>query len=323
MARSRFRAYAVAVALAGAASLAGCATAAPRAVRPEVEVAAQRVLEGVGPLFGSYWRSPIPTSPRLDPGSSEMVRYLAGKRGRVIANLYDYGIPIFRATPTTPGVPVRCTKPWGPCDLERRPIPVPAHARPNVGYDGVLVVVDQARDRSYEFWQARKTADGWDTSWGETVDLSGPGTGGATGSGVSRLAGVVRAQEIADRSIQHPLVFSTSNACRRGYRTPATKTDGGSTRTDCIPEGARIQLSPSINVDAIPGMTAGERVVARALQRYGAYAIDVGAARMAFSFEKPTSGIDPYPAAGFPWDYWDMPHIPWSKLHVLARWDGS
>lgn len=278
---------------------------------------------GAAHPFGAYWNSRIPATPRLDPGGAAMVRYLAGTKQGIVADLYAYGVPIYSTTSTTPLQRVTCTMPWGPCDLERARVPIPANARPNSGSDAAMVVVDPAARRSYEFWQARRVDTGWRTSWGEIVALDGKGTGGATGSGISRLAGVVRASEIARREIPHALVFSTDNACTKSFRTPATKTDGVSTRADCVPEGARLQLSPSINVDRIPGITPAERAVAQALQTYGAYAIDVGGARAAFIFEKPPSSFDPYPAAGLPWDYYHMPHIPWQQLRVLAAWDGS
>ena len=85
-----------------------------------------------------------------------------------------------------------------------------------------------------------------------------------------------------------------------------------------------MQLDPKIDVNKIPDITRGERIVATALQVYGAYGVDNGGAKIAFTFEKPTAGKpDPYPEAGFPWDYWHMPHIPWNRLRVLNRWDGS
>jgi hypothetical protein len=106
-------------------------------------------------------------------------------------------------------------------------------------------------------------------------------------------------------------------------RYPASKTDGSSSLSNCIPEGARIQLDPSVNVDAISGITPGERAIAHALQTYGAYADNNGGAKMGFSFENPVSKTDPYPATGLAWDYYDMPHIPWNRLRVLNNWNGS
>lgn len=273
--------------------------------------------------FTKYWTSKIPPSPRLDAKSGSSIRYLTWTSRGVVANLYAYGIPIFAATAQSAVQHVHCTKPWGVCDLQRLPVPMPPNAQPNTGSDAVLVIVQPSTGRSFEFWQAKKSKSGWTASWGDVVPLAGTGVGGATGSGVSRLAGVIRTGEIADGVIRHALVLSTNNACARSFRVPAIKTDGHSTRSDCLPEGARLQLSPSVDVSAIPGITPGERAVAVALQNYGAYVIDSGAAPAAFSFEKPTVGQDPYPAAGFPWDYWHMPHIPWTRMRVLTSWSGS
>lgn len=271
--------------------------------------------------FGSAWSQPIPAHPTLDTRSQRMVRSLAAD-GRAYANLYDYGIPIYQVGDSTVLRRVECTKPWGTCDLERNRVPIPVVARPNFGSDGVMVLVHPRRDKVFEFWQARKSTSGWRTSWGTVTRPSGDARNGATGSGISRLAGIIRAEEMAARRIPHALVFSTDNACRDRYRYPATKTDGLSDRLDCIPEGARVQLDPAVDLADIP-MPPGERVVARALQRYGAYVVDVGAENMAFGFEKPTSTRDPYPAAGLLWDYFAMKKIPWESLRVLRRWDGS
>jgi hypothetical protein len=135
-------------------------------------------------------------------------------------------------------------------------------------------------------------------------------------------------REIASGAINHALVFATNHACGPSnsgpYRFPATTTDGNYTGTDCIPEGSRIQLDPSINVDAIPGITPGELAVARALQTYGAYVTDNSPDLLSFAFEAPKArDVDPYPAAGFSGDYYNMPHIPWNSLQVLHNWHGT
>ncbi len=250
--------------------------------------------------------------------------HLAGSAKPRVANLYSYGVPIYEADASTPRYSVNCLRDWGVCGLEQEPVPVPLGAVPSPGSDGAMVVVDFSTRRSYEFFKAERRPDGgWQAAWGGVVDLDGPGTpGAAVGAGVSRLAGVVRAREIADGRIDHALVFSTDNACTQAYRYPASKTDGGSTRPDCIPEGARIQLDPAVDVDAL-GLGSAERAVARALQTYGAYAIDNGGAPMAFIFENPAGEADPYPAAGLRWDYFGLDGIPWHSLRVLRQWDGG
>lgn len=273
----------------------------------------------------SAWNVRVPADPVIDSRSADTVARLA-REGRAVANLYDYGDPVFDAREDSPQVVVECTRDWGTCDLERRPIRIPEGARPNSGSDGRMIVVDRVSRQVCDFWQAERTATGWSTSWGTCASTDGDGrgpSGGATGGGVNALAGVVRTEEMRRGRIEHALSFATDNSCRRVFRYPATKTDGTSSRADCLPEGARVQLDPSIDVAAIPGITPGEVAVARALQEYGAYNRDNAGAPMAFAFENPIGDADPYPAAGFRWDYYDMPHIPWSELRVLRNWDGS
>jgi hypothetical protein len=244
---------------------------------------------------------------------------------RAYALLYEFGAPIFTVDASSPLASVECTKNWGPCELEAAKIRIPANARPNTGSDGAMIVVDLGARTSCDFWQAKRISSSqWTTSWGTCASLDGDGRGpgGATGAGVNSLTGLVRTFEIANGHIPHALSIGTNNSCKGQFRYPATKSDGFSTRGDCVPEGARLQLDPSIDVAAIPGITPGELAVAKALQTYGAINRDNAGASIAVGFESPTTGTDPYPAAGFPWDYYDMPHIPWDRLQVLRQWDG-
>ena len=160
---------------------------------------------------------------------------------------------------------------------------------------------------------------------GSGVDI----TGSATGSGISVAAGVVTAAEFsaavaANSGINHALVFST-NIAAPTFVGPAKKSDGSNIAgvATPLPQGYRIQLDPSIDVDAIPGITPGEKVIAKTLQTYGAYVIDNGAAAIAFNFETVPGATSANPgtvwtSAGLLWDYYDMTKIPWTKLRVLA-----
>jgi hypothetical protein len=272
----------------------------------------------------SAWNRRIPSSPEIDSRSRAIVSYLSSGTNPAIANIGAYGVPVFDADSGTPRVTVSCSKDWGTCALEQTRVPMPARAKPSTGTDGAMVVIDWSTKKVYEFYRAQRvSATHWTTAWGGIVAFEGTGTPGqAVGSGISRLAGVVRGFEMLDGVIPHALVFSTDNACRSGHRYPASKSDGLSTRSDCIPEGARIQLDPSIDVNRIPGITRAERTIARALQRYGAYAIDNGGAKMGFVFEVPEGGTNPYCQVGLCRDYQSLSHIPWSRLRVLRTWTG-
>jgi hypothetical protein len=273
----------------------------------------------------SAFNRPIPSSPVIDPRSRSIVSYLSSGTSPAVANIGAYGVPVFDASASTPRATVTCWEDWGTCALERTSVPIPTRARPSSGSDGAMVVIDWSARKVYEFYRARRVSPTqWTTAWGGVVAFDGAGTPGqAVGSGISRLAGVVRGFEMLDHAIPHALVFSTDNACRSGPRYPASKSDGHSTRDDCIPEGARIQLDPAIDVNRIPGITRAERTIARALQRYGAYAIDNGGAKMAFIFEVPEGGTNPYCEVGLCRDYQSLSHIPWSRLRVLRSWTGT
>jgi hypothetical protein len=275
----------------------------------------------------SPFNTPIPDNPVLDRESQDIAATLSQK---VVADLYEFGIAIYEADGSTVRVAVDCTERWGTCLLESGLQRVPDDAQPAPGSDGTLVVIDWIERRTVEMWRAVQLSNGsWSTAWGTTTPIDGTGIPAifGNGSGVSHLAGVIRVDEIARGRIDHALVFSTSNACRDDYRYPATKTDGQSTRTDCVPEGARIQLDPSIDIESL-GLTPAEHTIALALQKYGAYAVDVGGTFMAFYFEiaSDASSFDPgsvYASAGLSSDFFVLQAIPWGYLRVLNSWDGG
>lgn len=283
------------------------------------------------PFIGAAaWNLPIPGAPILDQNSSKWAAYLSSGGAAQSVLLRETGVPVFDAYASTPRYNVSCTMDWGPCPLEDAPVPIPANARPSTSSDGAMVIVDWSTGKSYEFWQVERSGGVWRTSWGSVNSVRGDGydasAASPTGAGVSRLAGVVRTYEIEQGNIDHALVFASSISAPGVFRYPAAKTDGSNMHKVAVPlpEGARIQLDPTIDVDALPGITRGEVLVAKALQKYGAYNIDNGGyASMGFNFETPVDEPDPYAAAGLAWDYAGMPHIPWTKLRVLRTWNGQ
>ena len=65
-----------------------------------------------------------------------------------------------------------------------------------------MITIDESRALTFEFWQAANNENHWSTSWGAVNSLAGSGWGGvSTGSGASRLGGVIRLHEIANGEI--------------------------------------------------------------------------------------------------------------------------
>lgn len=280
---------------------------------------------------------PIPANPALDPQSAAMVASLASTAGRAqrIAAMYDYGVVLLGPngiTAATPRYDVRLKMypAWGN-DPFSGTIPIPTGTPIAPGSDGHMAIADSTTNKVYGLWQVTYSRGVWGASWGAEVDLYGDGReappGSSTASGLSRYAGVIRGGEIAAGRIPHALFFSTDMAHPTKFRYPAYKTDGDNSAgvRVPIPEGARVQLDPRIDVEAIPGITVGEIIVAKALQEFGAYCGDKGGARMGFIFEFLNTGNPgtTYVNAGLAWDYFDMSHIPWSSMRVLKSWNGK
>ncbi len=269
------------------------------------------------------WYSKIPPDAKVDPNSQAMIAW-ATRDGNLHANLVEFGIPIYRADSSSPRYRVDCReKAWGPCPFADLEVPIPDGARPHSGSDGAMVVVDEQQGKVYEFWRMERDGDTWSTAFGAVNEFDGSGWGGAsTGSGASRLAGVVRISDIERGRISHALALQSDNVCAGGFRPPAVKTDGKSDRPDCIPEGARLRLDPSLDLNALD-LAPGVLAVATAMQIYGGYVMDVGAAPLSVSFELDTQAPEgsvgeSYVEAGFRWDYDGMDGVPWDRLQVLA-----
>jgi hypothetical protein len=237
------------------------------------------------------------------------------------------GIPFYTATASTRRVNLTGVLDW------TNPVPLDPSWTPNTGPDHKLNVFDPATSSVYELisYDPANLSVLWGVKYNYATELGDgyPALGwtnwGPTGAGVSQAAGVLRLDDIRSGSIEHALAFLTSQPRATLFRYPAGKTDGSYTGDDGLMEGMRVQLDPTLDVDAIPEIGPGEKMIAKALQKYGAFCMDGGGGNnqaMGFYGEKPKDGeSDPYPAAfPSPWYDWPtLPHIPRDRLHVLAE----
>ena len=291
-----------------------------------------------------HWQ-PIGANPQLDQDSAAQVAALADGGEVRILNTVEFGNSLYGPngiTAATPRYDVAFTfsPEWGPDPFGADTMPIPDGVRIPGGSDGHVAVADPTTSTVYATWMLQPDGSGgYGAGWGAKVPLFGDGiepgnAGSSTGAGLSRYACVVRVKEIQAGYIPHALFFSTNIAREDQFRYPASKTDGsnidGVPANATVPEGARIQLDPSIDVDAIPGITPAEATIAKALQTFGAYCGDNGGARMAFLCELAPDAVDAtgdpgavYTAAGITGDYQGMPSIPWGSLRVLSTWDGG
>ncbi|MDQ6915774.1 MAG: hypothetical protein M3155_08190 [Actinomycetota bacterium] len=267
----------------------------------------------------SPFNVPIPPNPALDPASARMVAgaiqpYVGGAN---FTNSAEWGIPVFYANRRSRRYRVSCDRYCSaPVGFPR----IPSDARASTGSDGHLAVLDPADGSELDMWLARRTPTGWVGGVRSLAELGGSGVhcracGRPDAAGFALAAGIVRPEEIAQGHIDHALVITTPHT-RGGLKAcPAVGTDGDSGDSAALPLGARVQLDPGLNVDAL-GLPGWQKTIARALQTYGAYVVDTGGSLSIRAESNLGRGYDAWALAGVP-DFPSISGLPWQLLRVL------
>jgi hypothetical protein len=321
----------------------GPAASAPTERRPEASPPSSR--EPSRPsarLFApeSVWNAPLPDDAPLDPQSDVLVGKL---RETVAQNRAARTGPWIGVEGTSPLYVVPADQPtvrveldpgaWkAPMQKAFEAVPLPADAEPAAGADAHLTVWQPSKDRLWEFFRARKEADGWHANFGGAIAAvsrfpgyytteAWPGLSeswwGATATSLPVIAGTMMIDELRAGVIPHALAMNVPFARPRVYSWPAQRTDGTSTDPNAIPEGARFRLDPKLDIDKLnlPPMT---RMMAKAAQRYGIIVRDQTGHAVSFFAENPAQyGTRPYSGedglyagsspnellSGFPWEH--------------------
>ncbi|RMG42450.1 MAG: hypothetical protein D6732_00855 [Methanobacteriota archaeon] len=215
-------------------------------------------------------------NPKIDPNSDQIINLLAtnqaGESGFIIG-VEGWTYPIYFPDANTPTYDVPLTEQYSDNDTLFN-VPIPDGATPDPQDDGHLVIIDLQNRVEYDLWQARKVGDGWEASWGNSISLDSDGIYkygfSARGSGFAASLGLVWPEEISNGAIEHALFFSIDDFAVKGGGPvrPATESDGVSDEQYALPEGGRIQLDPTLDLDSL-GLTAAEKVIAKAMQEYG------------------------------------------------------
>ncbi len=273
----------------------------------------------------SFWNQPIAATAAIDPDSAAMVSAsLAAYAGSAnFATSNQWSKPLAYANTLSTTYPVGCTT--YDCGTPVS-FAIPRSAAPATGSDHHLVVLDPATNNELDMWLASYDAgaDSWSAGsryitasngWGAQCS-SGQHCLGAVAAGFAAFGGVVRPEEIAQGHIDHALFFADPYTRAGDIACPATHTDGWASDPAAIPEGARIQLDPGFDVDGQAWPT-WEKVIAHALQSYGAYLGDSGGS-VAFSAEPNLDrGYDAWSLAGITGPDPSLADLPWSSFRVL------
>ncbi len=267
----------------------------------------------------SFWNTPIPPSPEIDPNSTpiianSIVRYA---RNANLVNTSTHAYPIAYADPSSSAYAIGCTK--YDCQTSVS-FPVPTYARANSGPDRHLIVIDPSTSSELDMfgasccWTASSRYVTETNGWGALCP-QGQHCNGAVAAGFAEAGGVIRPEEILQGSIDHAIALATPYTRAGFIACPATHTDGKYSVT-AIPEGARIQLDPGFNV-AGQKWPAWEKVIARALQVYGAYIVDTSGSLAIRGEGNQTRGYNAWAKAGVPGVRPTLSNLPWSRFRLL------
>jgi len=270
----------------------------------------------------SFWNTPIPSNPAIDPNSAAIVQASLTNfaSNANFANTEGWGIPIVYASATDKEYTIGCT--YFDCGTTVK-FRIPAGAKPTTGSDKHLVVIDLAKGLELDMWRAEYNAatDSWSAGSRYTTSVSGWGAicglgqhcNGAVASGFAAFGGIPRPEEFAQPVIPHALTLTPPLTRDNYIACPATHTDGEDA-SPAIPEGARVQLDPTFNVDA-QSWPAWKKTMARTLQVYGAYVSDTGGT-LALRGESDVNRQGAWTAVGMP-EWASLSDLPWSKMRVL------
>jgi hypothetical protein len=165
---------------------------------------------------------------------------------------------------------------------------IPAKAQPADGTDRHLHVLDLDGTTLHETWDFRRTgATGAAVGKYAEVDLCGTGlstepwdpvddsNGGSRAYGGSGVAGLIRTWELDAGVIRHAVALAlTNDQLKQGYVWPASSEDStAALYAGSIPMGSLVVIPRDVDLDGL-GLSRGGKILARALQDYGAYVVD-------------------------------------------------
>jgi len=232
----------------------------------------------------------------------------------------EYTVTVFIADETTPRYDVKLTAPWAP-RAKLLNVPIPDHAQPDPEEDGEMAIIDLSTGYEYDFWQAKKVPGEWRASWANRISIYSDGIFkhgySARGCGFALLAGLVWPGELEVGKIEHALVFTYEYTQKDALVWPATETDGDTISEKAIPEGARVQLDPNLDLDTL-NLESWKKTIARALQEYGMFLCDDGSGFELEAINLLSYAEDPYAGMleeeeGYIW----LRNIPIDRFRIL------
>lgn len=232
----------------------------------------------------SYWNMPLPDNvPLVDQQTSNtLLQHLYNDnstsyiRFSGLGSSGSWGRPIYFSYGGTP-TSISCDS----CAQRIRDalsqLHVPDGANPDNSSDAAMTVYDMANKRVFGFISASRSGNSWhiknssmhylnsnglDGSWTQYSDTN-KDNNGHRGAPAAIIG--IRKDEIEAGAIEHKLNLAINNT-KASHVFPFVNDEGG---TGMVPEGTVIRIKPSVDLEK-KNLSPTAKIIARALQKYGA-----------------------------------------------------
>ena len=303
-------------------------------------------MPAAGQVFApsSFWYQRVPADAPLNANSAAYAGRLvqdaaATSGGNAVVNTVGYAPPIYTVDAGTPRRKVYQTlcngaasdQNWMNYQWSRQfdSVPIPSGATAGVGADKEIVLWSPSTGELWELWRFEWTGSRFQACWGGKIDNAKTNNGtfphpfGVAASGLSLLGGSITVADVESGSINHAVAIGI-NAPHTSFSWPANRTDGSDGSAAAIPEGLRLRLDPSLNLDTL-GLTPFGKMIAKAAQQYGFIVRDRTGGPLVVYAESSV----PYTKAGQPDPYdsrfgsqatnsW-LKNFPWNKMQALPK----
>jgi hypothetical protein len=260
----------------------------------------------------SPWNTRIGASPTLHAHSADYIRYLAAlypANRSFTCDVDQFTFAVYEVPLEQPTVTVNNSFSLRYVDSNNvvqvdsgntaPRIPIPPGAAPPEGSDAQFIIIQGTTvwdifQAEYAHAQGAWHANGIirsSTTFPGWVDrnVSNPYT--QRGAGIPYLGGLVRKWEVDQGRIDHALACAwVGSGVHKGWVAPASKSDGDSLDAYALPEGARLQLNPSFDINRIASPVG--RIIAQAAKDYGMLLIDNGGSPKIYLEYRDTAGWD-------------------------------
>jgi serine/threonine-protein kinase len=251
-------------------------------------------LAGVGPYFATsmFFNADV-SSVSKSTKSDTIIAALRteGGWGNSDVMQIDFALDVLAADGTTPMMSFMPTGDFytPDCDLQQVPVPAGGNLEGETGYacttngDCHLIVYRRDTKQLYEMWRANiknGTFYGgclavWNGMKTYTDVLRGDQCTSADAAGYPIAPLLFTADEVAAGHVDHAIRFILPNdRVQRGYTRPATHGTSTTGIAGAPYYGVHLRLRADYPIASLP--SAGARVVARAMQKYGMYHADGG-----------------------------------------------